>query len=314
VDQVDADLGPSAGTAFSLLSHPFRREFCMRNARTLLALILALAAGTVGHAATLVATDFSQGAAGWHLNGKAKLASINGDSRAQVLSLTQNAGNQRATAWSEMSFKIPSFSFIADVRIRFEPGGIGDCPADGVALAFAPVPADALGGGGGNLGLFASPGTISTVTAFEINTWSGQGLGDQERNDCVFGKNETFAIDVVRPDVPNKDDSRFNRGGTPEKGGFKIGQVLPPQGMAIVNAGFYRYQWNVAENGDMTVYVSGLDDFNRPFQKVKVLEVQGIKDAINFEGRFGLAAGTGGLMQHAEVAAVRIDSPMVEPQ
>jgi hypothetical protein len=80
-----------------------------------------------------------------------------------------------------MSFRVPSFSFIADLRIRFEPGGIGDCPADGATLAFAPVPPDALGGGGGNLGLFASPSTVGTVTAFEINTWSGQGLGATRR-------------------------------------------------------------------------------------------------------------------------------------
>jgi hypothetical protein len=83
-----------------------------------------------------------------------------------------------------------------------------------------------------------------------------------------------------------------------------------------VNGGFYRYQWNVAPDSTMTVYVTGLSDGNKQFQKVKVLEVKinpALK-AIDYEGRFGLHAATGGAFQITEVAAVRIESPIVEPQ
>jgi hypothetical protein len=37
-------------------------------------------------------------------------------------------------------------------------------------------------------------------------------------------------------------------------------------------------------------------------------------NAINFEGRFGLTAATGGAVQFTEIAAVRVESPAVDPQ
>jgi hypothetical protein len=86
--------------------------------------------------------------------------------------------------------------------------------------------------------------------------------------------------------------------------------------MKIVNGGFYRYQWNVAEDGTMQAFVTGLSDSNKQFQKVKVLEakIAPALKAIGFEGHFGLSAATGGAFQTTEIATVRVDSPMIEPQ
>jgi hypothetical protein len=280
----------------------------MGKATMLLTMTLALAAAGVCPAATLVSTDFTKSTDGWQLNGDAKIDMVSGDSRAQVLSLTQNEGGQIGTAWNQATFKVPSFSYIADVRIRFTPPSADSCPADGFAMVFAPVAPDTIGGGGGSIGIFGGP---DTFTAFDLNTWQGQGLGD---NGCSDLKNETFGIDVVNPGVADNSRGAGNMG-TPEEGGAKIGQINPPTGMKIVNGGFYRYQWNVSDAGIHTVYVTGLDDANKQFQKVKVLEVKFPNNkAINFEGRFGLTAATGGAVQFAEIAAVRVESPMVDPQ
>jgi len=87
--------------------------------------------------------------------------------------------------------------------------------------------------------------------------------------------------------------------------------------MKLVNGGFYRYQWNVdGVNNTMTVYVTGLEESNKQFQKVKVIEAKfdpaKVKIA-DFEGRWGMSAATGGAVQFTEVARARIDSPMIEP-
>jgi hypothetical protein len=292
----------------------------MSKATTLLALMLALVPAGAGPAATLVTTDFSQEAKGWALNGnarlakvtEAKVASLGGKKLEQVLELTSSEENQAGVVWTELKQKAPSFSFIADVRVRYDGGGFNDCPSDGFTLVFAPVNKDATSGDtGGSLGLFN--GTIETFTAFEVNTFSAQGLGSEdEKMNCMSGKHVTFAFDVIRPGADA--DRAPSTNGTPEKGGAKIGQVLPPDGMKVVNGGWYRYQWNVAENGTMTVYATGLDEENKKIQKLKILEVKfPDKKATDFEGRWGLTAATGAGFETVEVAAARVESPMVEP-
>jgi hypothetical protein len=293
----------------------------MRKAMKLLALVLALVPMGAGRAATPVTTDFSKDANGWSLNGNARLAKLSeakvatlGDAKLeQVLELTSSEADQISIAWTEMKQKVPSFSFIADVRVRYDGGGRNDCPGDGFTLAFAPVAKDAKSaeGMGGGLGLF---GSIETFTAFEVNTWHVQGLGsEEEKQNCMADKHVTFAMDVVHPGTDNERMPGMN--GTPEKGGAKIGQVLPPEGMKVVNGGWYRYQWNAAENGTMTVYATGLDPGNKKFQKVKILEVKFPDNkAIDFEGRWGLTAGTGAGFETVEVAKARVETPMVESQ
>jgi hypothetical protein len=287
----------------------------MRRAAIVFTMTLALAAAGACRAATLVSTDFSKGdTQGWVLNGdQVKIVEVAGDAaHVKALLLTSDDGGQPGVAWTTAKFKVPSFSYIADVQIRHD-FSLG-CPADGFAISFANVDdTSTVGGGGGALGLFGGP---DRFTAFEINTWRDQGAGTEaDRADCTSGKNETFSIDLINPDV--EDNARVpGDNGAPDKGGPKIGQIVPPAGMKIVNGGFYRYQWNVAPDSTMTVYVTGLSDGNKQFQKVKVLEVKidpALK-AIDFEGRFGLHAATGGAFQITEVAAVRIESPIVEPQ
>jgi hypothetical protein len=286
----------------------------MGKARMLFASALALAVMVPCQAATLIQTDFTKGdTTGWVLNGDStKIVDVAGDSaRPKALSLTSDEGSQTGVAYTSASFTVPSFSYIADVQIRHD-NSLG-CPADGFAMSLVNVTdTSTVGGGGGSMGLFG----LDQFTAFEINTWRDQGAGtEDDRADCVTGKNETFAIDVVNPTVDNNARTPGETGDA-KAGGAKIGQVVPPTGMKIVNGGFYRYQWNVAEDGTMTTYVTGLSDSNKQFQKVKVLEVKidpALK-AIAFAGHFGLHAATGGAYQITEVAAARIDSPMIEPQ
>jgi hypothetical protein len=280
-------------------------------------MVTAALAMTLGaaQAATLLDSDFTKASTGWVLNGTAQLLDPQTAGLTQVLSLTQHEGSQTGVAWTELQQQVPSFSFIAEARIRWdqakaeEVGSDTSCPADGFAMAFAPVATDAQGGGGGALGLIG----LEQFTAFEVNTWRGQGLGDEAaRGACTSGMHETFAFDVIKADTadPTRTDGV---NGTPEAGGAKIGQVVPPSGAKIVNGGLYRYQWNVAEDGTMSVYLTGLEDSNKAVQKVKVVEVKFPSSPINFQGRWGLTAATGGATQYTEVTRARIDSPMIEP-
>jgi hypothetical protein len=287
----------------------------MGKARMLTALILALAVTGVCRAATLVNTDFTKGATtGWVLNGdQVKVVAVAGDTtRPKALQLTDDQGSETGVAWTTLAQTVPSFSFIADVQIRHD-ASLG-CPADGFAMAFANITdTSTVGGGGGAIGLFG--GAIEQFSAFEVNTWRDQGAGSEtDRADCTTGKNETFSFDIINASVADNTRSP-GTAGTPDKGGAKIGQVVPPTGMKIVNGGFFRYQWNVAEDGTMDVFVTGLSDSNKQFQKVKVLEVK-IAPAlkpIGFQGHWGLTAATGGAFQITEIAAARIDSPMIAP-
>jgi hypothetical protein len=289
----------------------------MGKAKTLFAMSLALALTGVCQAATILSTDFSKGdTKGWVLNGnndQVKIVDVAGDSaRPKALALTTDEGSQTGVAWSELKTTVPSFSYIAEVQIRHDDS-LG-CPADGFAMSFANIPDTAtVGGGGGAIGLSG----LDQFSAFEINTWRGQGLGtNDERADCQVGKHITFAFDVINSTVEDNTRTEGATPADPAKGGFKIGQIVPPTGMKIVNGGFYRYQWNVAEDGTMQAFVTGLSDSNKQFQKVKVLEakIAPALKAIGFEGHFGLSAATGGAFQTTEIATVRVDSPMIEPQ
>jgi len=286
----------------------------MGKATTLFAMALTLSAASVCQAATLVNTDFTKGdTKGWVLTSdQVKVVDVAGDTaRPKALSLASDEGSQTGVAWTELKQQVPSFSFIADVQIRHDDS-LG-CPADGFAMSFANVDdTSQVGGGGGSMGLFG----LDQFTAFEVNTWRDQGAGSEDdRAACTSGKNETFAIDVINPNV--EDNARTpGSNGDLKKGGAKIGQVVPPSGMKIVNGGFYRYQWNAADDGTMTVYATGLSASNKQFQKVKVLEAKldpALKP-LGFAGRWGLHAATGGAYQITEVATARIDSPMIEPQ
>jgi Bacterial lectin len=286
----------------------------MGKAMTLFAAGLALAIMVPCQAATLIQTDFTKGATtGWVLNGdQTKIVDVAGDSaRPKALSLTDDQGSETGVAYTSATFTVPSFSYIAEVQLRHD-NSLG-CPADGFSMAFVNVSdTSTVGGGGGSIGLFG----LDQFTAFEVNTWRDQGAGDDtDRADCKTGKNETFSIDVVNASVDNNSRTPGETG-DPKKGGAKIGQVVPPAGMKIINGGFYRYQWNVAADGTMTTYVTGLSDSTKQFQKVKVLEVKidpALK-AIAFTGHFALTAATGGAYQITEVASARIDSPMIDPQ
>jgi hypothetical protein len=267
-------------------------------------------------AAVLVDTDFTRERAGWSVRPTARIAPTGQDSPAQVLQITRNLTFQAGAAWTELRARVPSFSFFADIRVRFTPSPTFPCPADGFTLAFAPVETDAVGAWGSSLGLAGNELEIRQFIALEVNTWYGQGLGSAaERQNCVSGKHETFAFDVVRPNQARTEAARTQGGGTPEKGGFKIGQTLPPSGMQIVNGGWYRYQWNVEADGTMAVYVTGLEARSRGFQRVKVLETKLARNPLDlFDGRWGITAGTSGLVQTVEVARVTIESPAVGPR
>ena len=116
-------------------------------------------------------------------------------------------------------------------------------------------------------------------------------------------------------DVAYDRHTGVNSNENPQRGGMKLGQVGFPQGLKLVNGGTYRYQWNVdGATNMMTVYITGLDENNKQFQKVKVTQITSGVPVLDFEGRWGLTAATGGAVQHTEVLAARIDAPMIDPQ
>jgi hypothetical protein len=279
------------------------------------ALALTLSAA---HAETLINTDFSKDAAGWVLNQDAQLLDPKTAGVTQVLSLTQNDGSQTGVAWTEITRRVPSFSFIVDMRIRFQRVVDGveynECPADGATLVFAEADSDWIGPGGGSLGLFG--GGLERYTSFVVNTWRGAGNGNAaERESCTTNlKFETFEFGVIAPGYG--EDTRPQDGvvRTPADGGSKINQVNPPEGMRLVNGGWYRYQWNVdGATNTMSVYITGLEEGNSQFQKVKAAEIKSGPPVLNFSGRWGISGATGGAVQFTEVRRARIDVPMIDP-
>lgn len=294
----------------------------MAKVRTLLGMAALALSLSAAQAATLIDSDFSKASTGWTVNGTATLLDPKTAGVTQVLSLTQNTGGQTGTAWTELKQKVDSFSMIVDMRIRFEkvdPDGneVNECPADGIVFGYAPVDADFIGGGGGSISLFS--GEVETFTSMVVNTWRGAGNGnDTERESCTNGKNETFEFGVVTPAFGTFDRPQDGVVRTPDEGGSKINQVNPPAGMKLVNGGFYRYQLNVdGVNDTMAVYVTGLDDSNKQFQKVKVIEAKfdpAKVKILDFEGRWGMAAATGGAVQYVDISRARIESPMVDAQ
>src|SRR5262249_34903773 len=117
-------------------------------------------------------------------------------------------------------------------------------------------------------------------------------------------------------DVMKTNDT--DRGATPaaaDRGGARIGQVNPPPGLRIVNGGLYRYQFNAdGATNTLTLYVTGLEQGNRQFQTVKVLEEKIGVPILNFNGRFGLTAGTGATGMQVDLLYTRIEVPMVGPR
>jgi hypothetical protein len=296
----------------------------MQRGRFIFAAALALAT-TSAQAATLVNTDFtlsnlsdaSAGVAAWRTAGTAGLE-LNAPGYPPVtLALTHNVGSEGGAAWTIQEFTVPSFSMWADVNIDFnrldESGNLtnDNCPADGIALAFASIPnfaktQDVVGGAGGSLGLYGRETVLPRFIAFEVNTWKGQALEDTD--DCSTNKFTTFAF--ADNDVATVGVARD--AGAADTGGGKVGQVAA--GDKIVNGGWYRYQWNVdTATGKMEAYITGLDDANKAIQNKKVAEVtfSGGAPKLGFAGRFGITAGTGGAVQGTRISHIRVDSPAV---
>jgi hypothetical protein len=277
-----------------------------------------LAVGAVAQAAVIDEVDWTlrdptKAPNNWQLNGTAQLAIPSytpGQPPAAVLQLTQNGNFMAGTAWHKLKSKPASFTFIADIRARNASG----CPADGFTMAFANTTETAVGGLGGNLGLFGAETLIPEATAMEVNTCFCQGLGD---GDCETDTavSETVAFDIANASAGHFRATGQNQPGDAQAGGFKMGQAALPAGMKIVNGGFYRYQWNVdGATNTMTLFITGLEEGNKQFQKAKVLEQKIGVPVLNFEGRLGLTAATGGLNHTVEVTYTKIEVPMTGPQ
>jgi hypothetical protein len=293
----------------------------MKRVRFISTVILALVTVSA-RAATLVDTDFTlqdraRAPVMWQTNGTAGLdLNLTGSSPLVSLALTHNLTSEAGTAWTMVKARVPSFTMWADVNLDYTAnnGVISgfDCPADGFTLAFANVTPDAVGPSGQHLGLFGSEEVINRFIAFEINTWREQAL--EGSDDCSTHKFTTFSFANVNLDTGV--ERAAGAAGTPEAGGAKVAQTTIPAGLKVVNAGWFRYQWNVdTTSGAMSAYLTGLEEGSRSFQNVKLAEVQFGPAApkIDFTGRWGITAATGGAVMGARVAHVRIDAPMLPP-
>jgi hypothetical protein len=197
------------------------------------------------------------------------------------------------------------------VNVDFHPAANEDqkSPADGFALAFSDAAkATALGGGGGDIGLYESK-DITNLIAFETNTWYGNAPG--KLKDASSGNNVTFEFS----DITGAKGKR-NMGGTVATGGAYIGQTVVPPNLngKILNGGWYRYQWDVdTTTGHMDAFITGLDDSNKTVQNEKLAEVTLTSTAPKAPamGRFGITAGTGGGTQGVHVRQIVVVSPSV---
>lgn len=285
----------------------------MHRGRFIFAAALALMTANA-QAVTLTDTDFTlqdltRAPIAWQTNGTAGLdLQPSGAGPGVALALTHNMNDETASAWTLFKGRVPSFTMWADVNLNFTREFPANCPADGFTLAFADVTPDAVGGPGGALGLYGNEELLPRFIAFEVNTWREQAL--ESFPDCAENQPFiTFAFSNA-----NIDTGVARGGGTPEEGGTKVGQVIQPEGLNILNTGWYRYQWNVdVANRTMTAYITGLEEANKQHQNLKIAEVTFGADAPAFDytGRWGVTAATGGAVQGTLVSGIRIDAPMV---
>jgi len=267
---------------------------------------------------TVVDTDFTLQDAtkapfDWQTNGNAGLQIDPTAATPITLALAHNVGSEASSAWSLISGTVPSFTMTADVNVNFTAGKIpAACPADGFTMAFASTPPSGLGGGGGGLGLYGAK-AIPQFVAFEVNLWHSNAITDL--NDCTMNQFTTFEFtDDKAAAGPGRDATKK---GTPDKGGEFLAQVTAPATLPIVNGGWYRYQWNVdTAAGTMAAYITGLDSTNNTVKNMPLTNVTltGTAPKINFVGRWGLTAGTGGAVSGVQVAHVKVVSPMQAPQ
>jgi len=290
----------------------------MHRGRFIFAAALMLAAANVRAATTPITiadTDFTlqdptKTPFDWQTNGNGGLQLDPTGENPIVLALAHNQNSEASSAWTLVGGSVPSFTMTADVNVTFDGKVPASCPADGFAMAFANTPPSGLGGGGGGLGLYGSK-TIPTLIAFEVNLWYQNAIMDTA--DCKMNQFTTFEFsNETLAAGPGR-----NKGGTADKGGAYLSQVTAPATLPIVNGGWYRYQWNVdAVNGTMAAYITGLDASNNTIKNMPLTNVTFTATApkMNFTGRWGLTAGTGGAHSGVEVAHVTVVTPMVAPQ
>jgi len=303
----------------------------MGKGRLLFGLVLAFGVMSAGWTETLINSDFTKGdTSGWTINSRSdndewkagvREPSVPIPGGGQVVRLCNDANGQGGTMWTNIKGKYPSWSFTVD--IRFTHAGTA-CPADGATMTFAACEPNFIGGLGGASALFGGDpdgNVLERFTGLDINVWYGQGLPPDSSVDCNEpGRiSETFAWNVVNPGTDNSRSSG-NDPSTAEAGGVRIAQIGMPSGLKLVNGGLYRIQMNADQAArTLTAYITGLEPGkNDQFKAVKVLETKfpdadPVKNLIDFEGRWGITAATGGLVFITDVVRARVDAPAVAP-
>jgi hypothetical protein len=296
----------------------------MHRGRFVFAAALMLAAANVRAATTPITiadTDFTlqdptKTPFDWQTNGSAGLQLDPTGENPITLALTHNLNGEGGTAWTMLKGTVPSFTMTADVNITFDLKTPKDCPADGFAMVFSDAAANTAPGGGGSLGVFDMTAKLTpNIVGFEVNLWHSNAIEDTA--DCTMDKFTTVAFDVFNSKTGYTRDVAPAKVGTADAGGARVAQADPPAGVTILNGGWYRYQWNVdATNGTMAAYITGLDASNNTIKNALLTKVTLGANApkLNFSGRWGLGAATGGAHSGVEVAHVKITSPMVAPQ
>jgi hypothetical protein len=296
----------------------------MHRVRFIFGAALMLAAANVRAATTtpfvIDNTDFTlqnraQAPIEWQTNGTAGLQLDPSGENPITLALTHNQNGENGTAFTLIKGSVPSFTMWADVNITFDLKTPKDCPADGFTMVFTDAAPNFAPGGGGSLGVYDMSAKVTPdIFGFEVNLWHSNALEDTA--DCTMNKFTTVAFNDFNSKTGYTRDVAPAKVGTADAGGARIAQADPPAAVTILNGGWYRYQWNVdAVNGTMAAYITGLDASNKSAQNVPLTSVTLGKNApsLNFSGRWGIAAATGGAHCGVQVAHVEIITPMQTP-
>lgn len=255
---------------------------------SLIGIITCAFVATAARAETLFQTDFTAASAdainaAWELNGVARIVEAPDEKPSPRLRLSHGEFAESGSAWYKMPFQLSSFTAQFDVRFRRQTEG-NVTPGDGLAFAFADVPATFLGDAGGALGLYAGDSRLTPGQVFglDINIYAGEGIG--------------FALSGARPPIEDRP-----------------GWTTLPAGVKLVDGGVWRFTLRVTPAGSNSHAEVFLEGGSGKLARTKIADYTSDSPALPAMGRFGFTAATGGATEFTDVYGVTVIAPAAGP-